>query len=321
LTANPPRFTTRAGDRSGRQWDKENRTGVSFAKGVTDVEFHRDIQPILARSCVACHSVKHDRPAGRLALDDNRPLAREGLVPWAENVRVPRGLPRSYARLVQYAWAFQARRSPLLWMVYGKRLDGFRNEDVPSPPLDYEDEKSVLNWCHHGKRREYDVDYGGHPMLPADAVAGTAKGPDGRPVQVAPLSEEDKLTLARWIDIGCPIDRNAGCGWFLDEGRPTLILTYPRPGANARLDRILIGMHDYGTGLDLATFRVTATVALDGIPAGENLAPRFKTGAPGIWELRLTNPPGPLSQARLQVEVHDRQGNTARIERTFSCRR
>jgi hypothetical protein len=233
---------------------------------------------------------------------------------------VPAGLPRTYARLVQYAWAFQARRSPLIWMVHGKRLDGFNNEDVPSPPLDYEDEKNVLDWCHHGKRRMYDVDFNGKTMPPPDAVAGTAKGPDGRPVKVAPLSDDDRLTLTRWIDIGCPIDKGAERGWFLDEGRPTLTLTYPRPGANASLDRILIGMHDYGSGLDLATFKVTANFAVDGAGRGENLAPRFKTRTPGIWELRLTNPPRSLSQAKLQVEVHDRQGNTARIERTFSCR-
>jgi hypothetical protein len=320
LTADPPLFTTRTADRSGRQWDRGHRTGVTYAQGVKDVEFHRDIKPILARSCVACHSVKHAKPAGRLALDDNRPIARRGLVPWAENVQVPPGLPRTYARLVQYAWAFQARRSPLVWMVHGKRLDGFRNEDVPSPPLNYEDEKSVLDWCHHGKRLLYDVDFSGNTMPPAEAVAGVARGPDGRPVKVAPLSGEDKLTLARWIDIGCPIDRDARRGWFLDEGRPTLTLTHPRPGANARLDRILVGMHDYGTGLDLATFKVTANCALDGVKAGENLAPKFKTRAPGIWELRLTSPPGRLSRARLEVEVRDRQGNTARIERTFSCR-
>ena len=48
---------------------------------------------------------------------------KRGLVPWAENVQVPQGLPRTYARLVQYAWAFQARRSPLMWMIHGKRLD------------------------------------------------------------------------------------------------------------------------------------------------------------------------------------------------------
>jgi hypothetical protein len=318
LTANPPLFTTKADDRSGKRWDKADRTGVAYAKGVTDVEFHRDIKPILARSCVACHSVKHDKPAGRLALDDERPIAKRGLVPWAENVQVPQGLPRSYARLVQYAWAFQARRSPLMWMVYGKRLDGFRNEDIPSPRLDYEDEKSVLDWCHHGKRRQYDVDYNGQVMPPADAVAGTAKGPDAQPVKVAPLSDQDKLTLARWIDIGCPIDRDAKIGWLLDEGRPTLTLTYPQAGANAGLDRIRIGMHDYGTGLDLATFRVTADFAIDGVKAGEDLAPRFKSVAAGVWELRLTEALASLAHGWLRVEVRDRQGNTARIERNFS---
>jgi hypothetical protein len=318
LTANPPMFTTRAADRSGRRWDKEGRTGVTHAKGVTDVEFHRDIQPILTRSCVACHSLKHEKPAGKLALDDDRPITKRGLVPWAENVQVAQGLPRTYARLVQYAWAFQARRSPLMWMIHGKRLDGFDNDDIPSPPLDYEDEKNVLDWCHHGKRRQYDVDFNGHAMPPVEAVAGTAKGPDGRPVKVASLSDEDKLTLARWIDIGCPIDRDPARGWILDEQRPTLTLTYPQPGANAWLDRILVGMHDYGTGLDLATFMVTADFALDGAKAGENLAPKFKSVTPGIWELRLANPPGPLPRAKLRVEVRDHQGNLARIERTFS---
>jgi mono/diheme cytochrome c family protein len=132
LTAKPPMFTTKAHDRFGNKWDANDRTGVTFAKGVQDIEFHRDIKPILQRSCVACHSVKHDKPAGRLALDDDRPITKRGLVPWAENVQVAQGLPKAYARLVQYAWAFQARRSPLMWMVHGKRLDGFRNEDIPS---------------------------------------------------------------------------------------------------------------------------------------------------------------------------------------------
>src|SRR5262249_51163648 len=153
-------------------------------------------------------------------------------------------------------------------------------------PLDLEDEKNVLDWCHHGKRRMYDVDYMGHEMPPPDAVAGKAKGPDGKLVKVAPLTDDDKLTLARWIDIGCPIDRvppspsgrgAGGEGWLLDEGRPTLTLTYPQPGANAKLDRILIGMYDYGTGLDMATFKVTADFAVDNVQAAENLASRFKS--------------------------------------------
>jgi hypothetical protein len=176
----------------------------------------------------------------------------------------------------------------------------------------------VLDWCHHGRRRQYDVDYNGHVMPPPDAVAGKAKGPDGSLVKVAPLSDEDKLALARWIDIGCPIDRDTQRGWRLDEGRPTLTLTYPQAGANNKLDRILIGMHDYGTGLDMKTFRVTADFPVDGMKAGENLAPRLRSTSAGVWELPVANPPATLTNGNLRVEVRDRQGNVTRVERTFS---
>src|ERR1019366_9738298 len=150
-------------------------------------------------------------------------------------------------------------------------------------------------------------------MPPPDAVAGKAHGPDGKLVKFAPLSDEDKLTLARWIDIGCPIDQiatpQAAGGWLLDESRPTLTLTYPQAGANAKLDRILIGMHDYGTGLDMPTFKVTADFAIDDVKAGENLASRFKAKTPGVWELTLARPLTELPKGRLTVAVKDRQGN------------
>src|SRR5215469_6518241 len=98
LTSKPPLFTTKAADRSGQKWDKNDRTGIQFGKGVKDVEFHRDIMAILQRSCVACHTTKSEKPAGRLALDDDTPIKKRGLVPWAENVQVAPGLPRTYAR-------------------------------------------------------------------------------------------------------------------------------------------------------------------------------------------------------------------------------
>ena len=41
-----------------------------------------------------------------------------------------------------------------------------------------------------------------------------------------------------------------GSGWLLDDQRPTLTLTYPRVGVNEPLKRILVGMYDYGTGID-----------------------------------------------------------------------
>jgi hypothetical protein len=95
-------------------------------------------------------------------------------------------------------------------------------------------------------------------------------------------------------------------------------LTEPRAGVNPPLSRILIGMHDCGTGLDQQSFRVTADFALDGMPAGENLARLFKPRTPGVWELALTKPLTPLPRGQLKVSVKDRQGNLTSIERTFS---
>src|SRR5262249_24450150 len=156
--------------------------------------------------------------------------------------------------------------------------------------------------------------------------AGTYAGPDGRKIKVAPLSAEDRLTLVRWIDLGCPLDldydaaapKERGFGWMLDDTRPTLTLTCPRAGANPPLTRILVGMHDYYTGLDMDSFRVVADFALDGVADGQNLASKFKAKTSGVWELTLSRPLREMPKGKLTVSVKDRQGNVSRIERTFS---
>jgi hypothetical protein len=130
----------------------------------------------------------------------------------------------------------------------------------------------------------------------------------------------------RWIDLGCPIDldydpkhpQRRGRGWMLDDQRPTLTLTYPRPGANGPLTRLVVGMHDYGTGLDADSFRVVADFPLAGVAAGKDLSAKFRPKADGVRELALAKPLADLPRGRLTVSVKDRQGNTSRIERTFS---
>src|SRR5262249_1183067 len=158
------------------------------------------------------------------------------------------------------------------------------------------------------------------------AVAGTYAAADGRTVKVAPLSDEDRRTLVRWIDLGCPIDLDfdpkqparRGHGWACDDNRPVLTLTYPRPGANPPLTRLLVGMDDYSRGLAPGSFEVGADFARAGVPAGQNLAPRFRPKSAGVWELKLPRPLAGLPRGRLTVAVKDRQGNVSRIERVFS---
>jgi hypothetical protein len=115
--------------------------------------------------------------------------------------------------------------------------------------------------------------------------------------------------------------KRRGKGWMLDDQRPTLTLTYPRAGANAALTRMLVGMHDHSTGLDMDSFRVVADFPIDGVAAGENLAKRFRPKSDGVWELTLTTPLANLPRGKLTVSVRDREGNTSRVERTFSVRK
>jgi hypothetical protein len=91
-------------------------------------------------------------------------------------------------------------------------------------------------------------------------------------------------------------------------------------GSGGPLSRIRIGMHDYYTGLDPASFRVTADFAVDGAAAGENLASKFVPVETGVWEMKLSKPLDALPSGRLAVEVKDRQGNTSRIVRLFSVK-
>src|SRR5262249_55777905 len=148
LSKQTPLLTTKDKDESGRKWDKGDDTGLRFEKGIKNVEYYRDIRPIFERSCVACHSRKLDKPAGDLILDDDgketQPAFGHDAGP---DVRVPAtyfrlaaGTPRYQPRepglsgdsASRYIRKFQSRRSLLIWKVYGKRLDGWTNDDFPS---------------------------------------------------------------------------------------------------------------------------------------------------------------------------------------------
>jgi hypothetical protein len=306
LTREVPLLTTKEKDKSDRQWDRDDSTGLRYEKTVKDVEYHRDIKPIFERSCVACHSKKLDEPAGKLVLDDDKlvegprwDLGNAGPVPATYNT-----LAGNYIAVTRYVRGFQSRRSLLVWKVFGRRLDGLPKE---APRGKEAQHKQVLAAG----------DFTGNVMPPPDAVKAG---------KVAALTDEDRRTLVRWIDLGCPVDKtfdpkkpdDRGSGWMFDDQRPTLALTYPRAGSNEALTRILVGMHDYGTGLDMTSFTATADFAVDGINPGENLASKFQDKGDGVWELKLAKPVTDLPAGKLIVSVKDRQGNTSRVERSFA---
>ena len=341
LTERAPLLTGRSADESGLRFDVDGATGLRFAKtAAVSVEYLRDVQPILARSCAACHTKSWKEPAGDLVLDadDERvQVDGEGQLPgtyvrlaFDEQARFGPKPPTydswGYPNASRTIRKLQSRRSLLVWKIFGKRLDGFRNEDHPSPPA-----PGARGLVHRGqpyeRRREwFDLDYTGEPMPPPAALRGTYRGPDGGLIQVPGLSDEDRRTIVRWIDLGCPLDLDfdpahpeaRGHGWMGDDQRPTLALAVPARGDNPPLDRLVIGMYDYGSGLDPATFSVKADCPLDGRPAGAELAPLFRPAASGVWALHLDPPLAARAGARLEVSVKDRQGNLSRIVRRFS---
>lgn len=360
LTDKTPLLTAKAGDQSGKQWDKNGETGLRFEKGIKNVEYRRDIKPIFERSCVACHTKNSEKPAAGLVLDDD---GKETLPAFGHDAGPNVQVPMTYFRLAvgherfkghelgiggeaasRYIRKFQSRRSLLIWKVHGKRLDGWTNDEFPSlavrndpkslhlkgkpiEKLDYDDDQKLRYYI---RDNVVDIDYLGSAMPPPEAVAGTYQGADGKPIKVAPLSDEDRRTLVRWIDLGCPIDLDPAydpaksdaksIGWLGDDQRPTVAVTFPAAGANTPLSRLLIGLTDAYTGLDMSSFTVTADFALDGVAAGENLASKFKPLEGNRWELKLDKPLAGLAKGRLIVSVKDKQGNLGRVERTFSVK-
>lgn len=359
LTKQIPLLTGKKNDQSGKQCDVGNETGIRYAQGgVANVEFFRDINPILKRSCAACHTKHWKKPAGNLVFDDDRRIEAHGMkVPGTylrlalDNVggssptlfghKYPRPGYRQWIgplRASRYVTKLQSRCSLLVWKMFGQRLDGFHDEyftteAVPGDNTTLQHQGRAVDaktWRFKDDPRtqapDFSVSYYGSIMPPPKAVEGTYDGPDGTKIKVAPLDDEDRRTIIRWIDLGCPIDldydpahpQRRGYGFACDDQRPTLTLTYPQPGVNPPLTRILLGMHDYYSGLDMDTFQVLADFPMDGVAAGKNLAKKFRPITPAVWELKLKRNITDLPRGKITVAVQDKQGNVTRIERTFS---
>jgi hypothetical protein len=294
--------------------DSSGNTIVKSAgRLVADVEYYKDIKPILQRSCVQCHN-KSGTPAAGLVLDDtalvngydntyNR-LANDSNAQWG----IPPVIANHQWRQTnasRYVRMFQSRRSLLAWKVFGQRLDGWTNADHPTESTP----GNPATLPNGADPNTADIDYTGTIMPPPNS---------GIPA----LSEDEKITIARWIDLGAPITAQGDPsykGYFADEIKPTLTLSSPRSGLSAGpLTTIRAGMFDAYSGIDRSSLSVIANFVVNGNAAGAELGGSFSQTDPSVWALTLATPVTNLPSGHIVARVKDNAGNYTTIDRWFS---
>lgn len=189
--------------------------GVSFhPEGILDVEFKRDVYPILQQHCASCHNNKRKPNLSGNAYNVYRKLTHN---------KANNGKRYVLPQISKYIRSPQARQSLLIWIAYNERLDGRNNNS-----------------------RKGDVDYPmSHPYMR--------------------LSDFEKRTLARWVDLGGPIDfpETEGFGYTDDSQLPIIsILSTPDPLMKESED-LRIAFHDVSSGLNWKSLAINYYPAID----------------------------------------------------------
>jgi uncharacterized protein (TIGR03437 family) len=299
--------------------DGSNAPGVTTlnAKSTT-LEYLRDIRPILQAKCTSCHSTRGGRtPEAGLNLDMDSRLTSDGYpatYAWlAQPYSAANPTTRSiapegywfYPQVTRYMRAGQARQSLLAWKIFGRRLDGRTNADRPTERVSG-DSSTVPEPFRFF---ECDLDFTGTQMPP--------------PGSGFTLTWEERMKIARWIDLGAPLDltpfvTRPFAGFFEDDLRPTLTLTPTTTPANNTLSRFVIGAYDMESGIDPATLSLTLDRAVGNLAAGLNLAASLTITEGGTVTINL---PATINLATAPLtatlQIRDRAGQTTKIVRTY----
>ncbi len=260
------------------------------------VEWFRNVEPILEKHCASCHGGAS--PAAGLPLSRSAARITQDGVSWpgayyrlvldtfAELSPAPPAEQAQWylPQLTRYLRGFQSRQSLLMWNVWGERLDGRTNE-----------------------ARTDDLDF-----IPSSAH------PAG--VGVPGMLPEEKLALARWMDLGAPIDLGSPWGFLEDDLRPTLVV---RPSvAQARaaggIDTLEISAFDAESGVVPGSLTVTCNLRLGSFAAGANLAAKRMIDPEGsVLRLLLPRRVRPDQRPVFTVTVRDATGHVTQVVRTF----
>ena len=242
------------------------------------IEFDRDILPILRRRCASCHSGS-DAAAG-LKLDvpgTGKGSTWRCLVADRWQNCVPKALRHKGTgrngilrrpQLTKYMRFMNSRGSLLYWKAANQRTDN-RSDDQYGP------KDKAWN----------DVDFG--PDHPTE------------------MTSEELGMLARWIDIGAP----GGRGYLLDTTPPTLTLAGDLD--NGKLIRLHIGVADIPSGVKAGSLRICLGDDRRCLPTPP------LPDEQGIVHVTLPEPLSDRN-GEILVEVEDQAGNRTRLTRDLA---
>jgi len=289
-------------------------------QGAVDVEFSRDIYPVLKDKCASCHATSGDGPPGpgdpdpqaKFSMFDSTlfdgdsdhtndsfqsivrawyALAKDNTQKHAAGT-IPGSSVYWEPQMSRYVRALQARASLLTWQIYNERLDGRTNGDLPDSGSDAD-----LN---------FDTNVG----CTADTV----------------LTNQEKGKITRWIDLGAIIDfktHTVGSTQYVrDEQRytddnhiPVLHVDLYQESGVAKLK---VGAYDMESGINLTP---STAVFSGAITASFNLDSRLTfdntehVGVVNITELTAANI-NSISESNpleLTVTLYDNVGNLERV--------
>lgn len=310
-------FTDKAADSASYQpWDLVNQTPMlqldagnnsqvvnRSTTGLWEVEFRRDILPILQSKCASCHTSANNLPPAnnaRLAMFDSalsgfesevrtyRALARDDSEAFTHGTTIPAGKTVYYSpQKSRYVRALQARASYLTWKIYDTRMDGRTNADLPgSLGISYEDLDYVSGGC----------------------AASSL------------LSNDEKGLITRWIDLGAPIDLDRPRMRYTDDSLlPVLTLAIQQMSNGSA--QLRIGALDIESGIDVGNSQVEITPQGDStitVPfSGISFDP---ASGVGLYTLSIdATQVTPSSPLQVFAVVKDNAGNRQTITRTMEA--
>jgi len=236
--------------------------GVVFTEQASvQVEFGRDVLPVLKKNCYSCHGSNLKNTNGLKLY--SRPIdAYNSLMLPKKNQDF------SWPQVSKYIRTPQARQSLLVWIAYGMRLDGRSNMS-----------------------RKNDIDMPKHPVVE--------------------MPDKEKRTIARWVDLGSPIDLANAKGFAYTDDNQLPVIALHMPTVN----EILVGAYDLHSGVDWSSIEIQYKVM-----SGKNLkkaefkplkvSKAYKTSNPNIFKFNILG--GQLKDASdiiIIVTINDNVGN------------